>query len=208
MFKKCFFFLLLVAIYSCGIFGSEPETSKTFGNATKVVITLPDTKCSFFDVEKDRFNFGVKVDSKIEVGISGSKRVVAAIFKTKPQEQAGSLINKEDIVWMWTSGMRSDGRAMEGKLSIVDGVKTNENGEPLDLVSCKVHRDRGDKDAENYCTRLDENGGYKQLYWIAIWGYNEDREISYWTDEPMPFFVKCPADKNDCPKPENIADCK
>lgn len=204
MLKRFLILFVILGIFSCGIFGSDPETSKTFSNATKVIITSPDSKCSSFDVENERFGFAIKVGDKIEVGISESKRVVAAIFRTKPQEQAGSLLNNEDIVWMWTSGMRSDGRAIEGKISLVDGVKTDSNGLPVDLVSCKVHRDRNDKNAENYCANLD----YKQLYWFAVWAYNEDREISYWTDEPMPFFIKCPADKNDCPNPENIRDCK
>jgi len=197
-------FASALIVSSCGIFGSEPETSKTFGNATKVVIIYPDTKCFSLDLDNEAFKFGTQIDSKTEVGISGSKRVVAAIFKTKPQEQTGRLINSSDIVWMWTSGMRSDARALEGKVNLVDGVKTNENGEPIDLTSCKVHRDRGDKDAENYCVKLD----YKQLYWFAVWAYNEDREISYWTDVPMPFFIKCPSGKPDCPKPETINDCK
>ncbi|MCX7943164.1 MAG: hypothetical protein N2746_01470 [Deltaproteobacteria bacterium] len=203
---KYIIFTFYLFMMSCGIFGSEPETSKTFANATKVVIIAPDIKCSQFDVDNEPFKFGTQVDGKVEIGISGSKRVVAAIFKTKPQEQAGSILNNEDIVWMWTSGMRSDGRALEGKINLVDGVKTNENGEPIDptLTSCKVHRDRGDKDAENYCVKLD----YRQLYWFAVWAYNENREISYWTDMPMPFFVKCPLDKTDCPKPERYNECK
>ncbi|MCX7958867.1 MAG: hypothetical protein N3B13_07450, partial [Deltaproteobacteria bacterium] len=133
--------LLSTGIFSCGIFGSDPETSKTFGNATKVVIIVPDVKCTQMDVYNEPFKFGTQVDGKTEIGISGSKRVVAAIFKTKPQEQTGRLINNSDIVWMWTSGMRSDGRSLEGKINLVDGVKTNENGEPVDLTSCKVHRD-------------------------------------------------------------------
>ncbi len=204
--KKYSLLLLLISltILSCGIFGSEPETSRTFGNATKVVVIVPDVKCSQVDVNTEPFKFGTQVDGKVEIGISGSKRVVAAIFKTKPQEQTGRLINNNDIVWMWTSGMRSDGRALEGRINLVDGVRTNENGEPVDLTSCKVHRDRGDKDADNYCVSLD----YKQLYWFAVWGYNEDREISYWTDVPMPFFVKCPAGKTDCPKADNYNDCR
>ena len=197
-------FALALIVSSCGIFGSEPETSKTFENATQVVIINPDTKCAEFDVDNDVFTFGTRTDNKTELGIPGSKRVVAAIFKSKPQEQLGSLINNKDIVWMWTTGMRSNARPIEGKVSLVDGVKTNENGEPIDLTSCKVHRDRGDKDAENYCVKLD----YKQLYWFAVWAYNEDREISYWTDVPMPFFIECPSGKPDCPKPETINDCK
>lgn len=202
--KIIFLNLTLFILISCGIFGSDPESSKTFGNATRVVIINPDTRCMQMDLENDAFKFGTLVDSKTEVGISNSKRIVAAIFKTKPQEQTGRLINNNDIVWIWTSGMRSDGRALEGKISLVDGVKANENGEPLSLTSCKVYRDRGEKDAENYCVNLD----YKQLYWFAVWGYNEDREISYWTDNPMPFFIKCPAGKTDCPKADNYSDCK
>ncbi|MGB9600601.1 MAG: hypothetical protein ACP5QK_02010 [Myxococcota bacterium] len=198
------FILIIIVSLSCGIFGSEPESSKTFANATRVVIISPDVKCSQVDLENEPFKFGTLINSKTELGISGSKRVVAAIFKTKPQEQTGRLINNNDIVWIWTSGMRSDGRALEGKITLVDGVKADENGEPLSLTSCKVYRDRGDKEAENYCVNLD----YKQLYWLAVWAYNEDREISYWTDTPMPFFVKCPAGKQDCPKAENYNDCK
>lgn len=195
---------IVLAFLSCGIFGSEPETSKTFENAIRVVIIAPDIKCTQMDVENEPFKFGTQVNNKVELGISGSKRVVAAIFKTKPLEQVGKIINNDEIVWMWTSGMLSDGRALEGKVNLEDGVKTNENGEPMDLVSCKKHRDRNDKDAENYCVKLD----YKQLYWFAVWGFNEDREISYWTDNPVPFFVKCPPDKTDCPKSENYKECK
>jgi len=202
--KTIITFLSMIFIASCGIFESEPETSQTFQNATKIVVIAPDLKCTQFNVDNDAFKFGTQVGDKIELGISGSKRVVAAIFKTKPQEQTGSLINYKDIVWMWTSGMRSDGRALEGRINLVDGVKTDENGEPLDLTSCKVHRDRGDNDAENFCVSLD----YKRLYWFAVWAYNEDREISYWTDIPMPFFTRCPDGMSDCPKPEDYNDCK
>jgi len=179
-----FLFLILVfpILLSCGNGGS----STVFAGADNVIISKPEPcKKVWFgsdSQESEIFTFGV---SKTALGIN-ERRVFAAVFYTDPPiiDPIKNVIqNKEDTVWVWSSGMYSKASAKNGSLNFSDGntPSTDPVGEPpVSMESCYF---------ENSCGALRQKMivDSPKPYYIAIWAWNDYRNISYYSDDPVPF---------------------
>ena len=179
-----FFILVFPFLLSCGGGGS----SNVFAGADNIIISKPEpcTKVWFGSDSQDSeiFNFGA---SKTALGIN-ELRVFAAVFYINPPiiDPIKNVIqNKEDTVWVWSSGMYSKASAKNGSLNFSDGNSPNTDpvGEPpVSMKSCYF---------ENSCGVLRQSQkiilNSSKPYYIAVWAWNDYRSISYYSDDPVPF---------------------
>jgi hypothetical protein len=171
-----------IALLSCGGSGS----SKVFDGADAVIISSP-LRCTKVwygsgDVpDADNFMFGL---SDKLAGIP-EKRVMAAVFYENPPRVGASrsvIQNPQDAVWVWHTGMDSNARPD------TDGTGTDKDGLPVSLRSCEI-----DKNCQNLRSGRMILGSSKP-YFFSIWAWNNDREISYYSDTYVPF---CWTDKKE-----------
>jgi hypothetical protein len=162
------------------LFGCGGETSSTvFADAKQVVITSPEPCKSFVLAhgdEDDLFEFGASAGNP---GLP-EERVYAAIFKEYPQVQEGRIVVPADAVWVWHSGMRSSAVASTGRVRFVDGTGTDADGQPASLQSCRL-----DENCASVLARLQTG----RTYYFAVWAWNAEREISYFSDRVAPFCI-------------------
>jgi len=176
------FHLVFPLLLSCGSSGN----SNVFAGANKIIISKPEPCTKVWvgsdSQESEIFNFGI---SQTALGIN-ELRVFAAVFYINPPiiDPIESVIqNKEDTIWIWSSGMYSKASAKKGLLNFSDGnsPSTNPVGEPpASMQSCYF---------ENSCGALCQKMiiDSSKPYYIAIWAWNDYRSISYYSDDPIPF---------------------
>ena len=173
--------------------GGSSAASKVFGDAKPITVINPQPCKSFLiedNGEGDTFDFGT---SATELGIDQT-RVMAAIFNDYPQVQSSRIINPENAIWVWHSGMRSRTSAVSGHLKFSDGIDADKAGNPTGLASCGV---LGNCSA--LVSQLDRVRG--KNYYFVMWAWNGDREISYFSDQFVEFCLKRKAgDPEQCTK--------
>lgn len=175
--------LLMAAAAIAAGCGGEDAKSRIFGDAKPITIINPQScKPILIDEngEGDTFDFGV---STTELGID-EERVFAAIFNDYPQVQSSRIINPENAVWIWHSGMRSRTSALSGHLTFADGINTDKAGNPSGLSSCGVLGNCSALVSELLERTREAN------YYFVMWAWNGDREISYFSDQFIEFCVK------------------
>lgn len=173
--------VIMAAAVAAGC-GGDDAKSRIFGDAKAITIINPQScKPLFIDDngEGDSFDFGV---SATELGID-EERVFAAIFDDYPQVQSSRIINPENAIWVWHSGMRSRTSALSGHLKFSDGIDTDKAGNPTGLQSCGV---LGNCSA--LVSKLIDRTHGKNYYFV-MWAWNGDREISYFSDQFVEFCV-------------------
>jgi hypothetical protein len=184
--------LLIASVLLLTQCGGETDSS-VFQGASQLVVQSPQTCKRFllsFGENDDVFQFGVNEDTP---GLN-NKRVFAAIFKERPQVQEGRIINPQDALWVWHSGMRSNADAVGGKLRFTDGTATLDDGTPATLESCRF-----DDSCQALAARFDR--ATSRTYYFAVWAWNDEREISYFSDQEAAFcFTADESQKDhDCP---------
>ena len=185
-----FLILGLLLLAGCG----GESSSSIFTDAKQVVIASPQP-CKKFLLQlgdaDDVFQFGGQEGS---LGLS-EQRVFAAIFDDYPQVQKGQIVNPGDAQWVWHSGLRSTATAAAGKVRFTDGTgTTGTEGAPASLESCKIRND-----CSTLVGKVDRNNS--KTYYFAVWAWNEEREISYFSDQVTPFCFTLDPDQRgqDCP---------
>ena len=178
--------MLAATAMAAGCGGSD-ATSKVFINAKPITVINPVACKPFFvsdNGDEATIDFGT---SPTELGLS-EIRVFAAIFDDYPQvdRQTGKVINPENAIWVWHSGMRSRTSATSGHIKFSDGIDTDKVGDPAGLTSCGVLGT-----CTGFVSKLDRVRG--KNYYFLMWAWNSDREISYFSDEALEF---CITDKN------------
>jgi len=180
--------ILALAVAGCG---SDAAKSKLFSDASQLVVGSPKA-CQRLALDDngggDGFIYG---KSDTELGLD-QERVYAAIFAKYPQVQGGQIVNPEDAVWVWHSGMRADASPVSGKLFFSDGISPDKTGAPKDLKSCGI---------TNTCSALvsEFSRTGDKVYFYLMWAWNSDREISYFSDDAVKFCFTIAGDtaKND-----------
>lgn len=188
--------LALLLVAGCG----GETSSAIFKDAKQVVIASPQ-QCKRFLLNlgegDDIFTFGSEEGS---LGLN-EQRVFAAIFEEyPPQVQDGRIVNPQDAVWVWHSGMRSNANPAAGKVRFTDGTSANADGTPASLEACRMAGN-----CSSIASKLDRVTG--KTYFFAVWAWNDEREISYFSDKVMPFcFTLDEAERGqDCPAACNNA---
>jgi hypothetical protein len=180
------YFLMAAIIASAAGCGSDSTSSKVFTDAKAITVINPQACKPFFiddNGEGETIDFGT---SATELGLNDI-RVFAAIFDDYPQvdRQSGKVVNPENAIWIWHSGMRSKTSATTGHLRFSDGVQTDKAGNPSGLVAC------GSQPAGSTCSAfvatLDRVRG--KNYYFLMWAWNGDRNISYFSDEAIEFCI-------------------
>ncbi|HCF57924.1 MAG TPA: hypothetical protein DFS52_08025 [Myxococcales bacterium] len=182
--------LALLLIAGCG----GETSSSVFKDAKQVIIASPQ-QCKRFLLtlgeSDDVFTFGSEQGA---LGLT-EQRIFAAVFEEfPPQVQDGKIINSQDAVWVWHSGMRSNANPAAGKVRFTDGTGVNADGTPAALEACRMTGN-----CSSITSKLDRATG--KTYFFAVWAWNEEREISYFSDTVMPFcFTLDEAERGqDCP---------
>ncbi len=104
---------------------------------------------------------------------SGQGRVFVALMAAGPQAAGGELLNRHDIVWVWTTATKE-----RSEVQWFEGFSPNEDtglpdGPPPPL------EDLGH-------ARVGE-GGDLYLFWLVTWAWDEARNLSH-SSEARPFF--------------------
>ena len=162
--------------------GGGDASSKVFTDAKPITVINPQACKPFFiddNGDGETFDFGT---SATDLGLTDIR-----VFADYPQvdRQSGKVVNPENAIWVWTSGMRSKTSATTGHLRFSDGVQTDKAGNPTGLVAC------GSQPAGSTCSAfvstLDRVRG--KNYYFLMWSWNGDREISYFSDEAIEFCI-------------------
>mgnify|MGYP001598821230 CR=1 FL=1 len=174
--------LLMTAAAVAAGCGGDDAKSRIFEDAKPIEIINPQLcKPVYIDDngDGDTFDFGV---STTELGID-EERVFAAIFNDYPQVQSSRIINPENAVWIWHSGMRSRTSALSGHLTFADGINTDKAGNPSGLSSCGELGNCSALVSELLERTREAN------YYFVMWAWDGDREISYFSDRFIEFCV-------------------
>jgi hypothetical protein len=186
-----------VALASCGLFGDDTQTSTFFAEAETLLISNPPPEsCKKVQMDMfgqgEAFQFGRTEDGKTvsEPGVD-EERVFAAIFDRRPDVKEGKIVNfGEGAVWVWHSQMSTDGAdPRNGTLHFTDGTSLD-NGVPAADSSCgklKNCRPIVEKIIADRCYQKEDGTYQMKHYFFAVWAWNGDREIAYFSDEPREF---------------------